>query len=310
MSLESWFLARARVAAKRHKRAKLDDKMTFFQQFGSLLASGTPMLRALKIAAEQNQSLQLEQRMEEVGERVASGSPLHASIRESAGDLFPQHWVAMIATGEATGKLDEVLCDLNRQIREAAETRSKFIGAMIYPCVLVFVAVLVILVMLWFVVPTFGDMFKEMGAKLPEITVQSSMYRFASNLGLLLRSGVPMLETMDTIADVFLAQPPYRDAILHAKNRMAAGRALADGLEESGLFTSMMINAVRVGEESAQLGPVMEELAPYYRDKTQAFMSRVTKLAEPAIIMVMGGIISVVMLAIYIPMFEMAGKVN
>lgn len=365
MSLESWFLSRARVAAKRHKRATLDDKMTMFQQFGSLLASGTPMLRALKIAAEQNQSTVLQEKMEEVGERVASGSPLHSSIRDSAGDLFPDHWLAMIATGEATGKLDEVLCDLNRQIREAAETRSKFIGAMIYPCVLIFVAIVVIVVMLRFVVPTFGDMFKEMGAKLPDITlyvldasdflaafglyalgalvaggfffrrwlktesgqrratsvlvalpvvgdlvIQSSMYRFASNLGLLLRSGVPMLETMDTIADVFRAQPPYYDAIVHAKNRMAAGRSLADGLEESGLFTSMMINAVRVGEESAQLGPVMEELAPYYREKTQAFMSRVTKLAEPAIIMVMGGIISVVMLAIYIPMFEMAGKVN
>jgi type IV pilus assembly protein PilC len=365
MSLDSWFLSRARVSAKSHKRATLDDKMTFFQQFGSLLASGTPMLRALKIAAEQNQSTHLRECLQEVSERVASGSPLHTSIRDATGDMFPQHWVAMIATGEATGKLDEVLCDLNRQIREAAETRSKFVGSMIYPCVLVFVAILVVFVMLWFVVPTFGDMFKEMGAKLPDITlfvldasdflaayglyvlgglgtggfflrrwlkteagrrralsvmvaipvigdlvVQSSMYRFASNLGLLLRSGVPMLETMDTIADVFRGQPPYYDAIIHAKNRMAAGRALADGLEESGLFTSMMINAVRVGEESAQLGPVMDELAPYYRDKTQAFMSRVTKLAEPAIIMVMGGIISVVMLAIYIPMFEMAGKVN
>ena len=47
MSLNSWFLARARVSAKRHGRASLDDKMTFFQQFGSLLASGTPMLRAI-----------------------------------------------------------------------------------------------------------------------------------------------------------------------------------------------------------------------------------------------------------------------
>ena len=323
------------------------------------------MLRALKIAADQNQSTQLNETMDEVAERVASGTPLHQAIETSAGDLFPQHWVAMIATGEATGKLDEVLSDLNRQIRESAETRSKFIGSMIYPCVLVFVAVLVVIVMLWFVVPTFGDMFAEMGAELPGITIavldasdylaeyglyvfgglgvfaflmrrwlkteagkrraisvmvaipivgdlviQSSMYRFASNLALLLRSGVPMLETMNTVAEVFKGQPPYRDAIDHARNRMAAGRSLADGLEESGLFTSMMINAVRVGEESAQLGSVMEEIAPYYREKSQAFMGRVTKLAEPAIIMVMGVVISAVMLAIYIPMFEMAGNVN
>ncbi|KAA1262187.1 Type II secretion system protein F [Rubripirellula obstinata] len=365
MSLDSWFLSHARVSAKSHRRASLDDKMTFFQQFGSLLASGTPMLRALKLAAQQNQSIDLREKLEEASERVASGTPLHVSIQESTGEMFPSHWVAMIATGEATGKLDAVLADLNRQIRESADTRSKFIGAMIYPCVLIGVAVLVVLVMLWFVVPTFGGMFSDMGAKLPEITlfvlgcsdfisayglylvagvgvvgflfrrwsktqpgrrrmisfmvaipvigdlvIQSSMYRFASNLALLLKSGVPMLETMDTVAGVFHSQPPYYDAIVLAKNRMAAGRALADGLEESGLFTSMMINAVRVGEESAQLGPVMEELAPYYREKTQAFLTRATKLAEPAIIMVMGAVISVVMLAIYIPMFEMAGTVK
>lgn len=365
MSLAEFCLSRARVSAKRHSRVKLDDKMTYFQQLGSLLASGTPLLNALRLAAEQNQSTGLESVMLEVAERVASGSPLHTAIDTTAGDLFPPHWTAMIATGEATGKLDEVLVDLNRQIRESADTRSKFIGSMIYPCVLIFVAVLVVVVMLWFVVPTFGGMFKEMGAELPDITVfvldlsdgmasygiygvggfiaavfftrkylktengkrqlisvlvavpiigdlviQSAMYFFASNLALLLRSGVPMLETMDTVADVFRGQPPYRDAIENARNRMAAGRSLADGLEESGLFTAMMVNAVRVGEESAQLGVVMEEMAPYYREKSQAFMGRVTKLAEPAIIMIMGAVISVVMLAIYIPMFEMAGKIN
>jgi len=364
MTVNSWFLSRARVSAKQHGRASLDDKMTFFQQFGSLLASGTPLLRALRVASEQSESKVMQEVMDEVAERVASGTPLHTAI-ESTTDMFPLHWVAMIATGEATGKLDEVLVDLNRQIRESAETRSKFIGSMIYPCVLIFVAILVVLAMLWFVVPTFGNMFKEMGAELPGITVfvldlsdqiaaygiyvigglgvlayltrrwlktengrrrsisimvaipvigdlviQSSMYHFASNLSLLLKSGVPMLETMQTVADVFAGQPPYRDAIEYARNRMAAGRSLADGLEESGLFTSMMVNAVRVGEESAQLGRVMEELAPYYREKTQSFMARVTKLAEPAIIMVMGAVISVVMLAIYIPMFEMAGNVK
>ena len=364
MSLDSWFLSHARVSAKQHGRASLDDKMTFFQQLGSLLASGTPLLRALHVAAEQNQSKNLQGIMEEVAERVASGTALHVAI-QSATDMFPMHWVAMIATGEATGKLDEVLVDLNRQIRESAETRSKFIGSMIYPCVLIFVAALVVFAMLWFIVPTFGDMFKEMGAELPSITVfvldisdqvaayglyvlgalgvggyffkrwlnteagrrhaisfmvaipvvgdlviQSSMYRFASNLSLLLKSGVPMLETMQTVADVFAAQPPYRDALEYARKRMAAGRSLADGLQESGLFTSMMVNAVRVGEESAQLGRVMEEIAPYYREKTQAFMARATKLAEPLIIMIMGAVISVVMLAIYIPMFEMAGNVK
>ncbi|OYP29392.1 type II secretion system F family protein [Rhodopirellula sp. MGV] len=364
MSLDRWFLKRARTASQKHRRANLDDKMTFFQQLGSLLSSGTPLLQAIRLAAAQNQSVTLSQAMDDVADRVASGTRLHIAM-QSSSDLFPMHWNAMIATGEATGKLDEVLADLNQQIRELADTRRKVVGAMIYPCVLIFVAVLVVLAMLWFVVPTFGEMFDEMGAKLPGVTlfvleisdtlatyglyafgvlvfsvwalrrwlktgpgrhyatsllvaipivgdlvIQSSMYRFASNLALMLRSGVPMLETMQTVADLFAAQPPFREAILDARNRLAAGRSLADGLQESGLFTTMMINAVRVGEESAQLGKVMEEIAPYYREKSQAFVTRVTKLTEPIIIMVMGGIISVVMLAIYIPMFEMAGNVH
>jgi type IV pilus assembly protein PilC len=72
----------------------------------------------------------------------------------------------------------------------------------------------------------------------------------------------------------------------------------------------MMTNMVRIGEESAQLPLVMEQLAPYYKDKMQAFILKLTKMLEPAIIVLMGGAMTVLMLAIYLPMFEMSGKVN
>jgi type IV pilus assembly protein PilC len=364
VSFNEWFLKRARVTTRQHRRATLDDKMTFFQQFGSLLASGTPMLQSLRMAAEQNQSDRLKEVLLEAANRVASGSPLHEAL-SAQGDVFPSNWTAMIGTGEVTGKMDQVLVDLNLQIRESFQARRKFIGSLIYPIVLLVVAVLVVLIMLWFVVPTFGGMFAEMNAELPSITefvlqasdvvesyglwslgfvvgfvllvrkwlkteaglrratsvglaipvvgdllVQSAMYKFASNMAVLLRSGVPMLEALQACSEVFRAQPAYRDAVLNARNRVAAGRSLGEGLQESGLFTSMMVNAINVGEQSAQLGPVMEQVAPYYREKTEAFLTKVTKLMEPCIIMGMGAIISVVMLAIYIPMFEMAGKVN
>jgi type IV pilus assembly protein PilC len=271
----------------------------------------------------------------------------------------------MIGTGEASGKMQEVLHNLNDQIRDAQETKRRIVGALVYPAILLVVAVLVVTIMLWFVVPTFGNMFKEMNAELPSITqkvlgasdfvvqygfymlgavvvlgflmrrqlktetglrrckallialpvvgdliVNVSMYRFASNLGLLLRSGVPMMESLAVLSDVFRKDPAYRDAVLWARDRLAAGRPLTDSLEESGLFTAMMLNAVRIGEQSASLGSVMEEIAPYYKEKTNSFLGKVTKLLEPCIIVGMGGTIAVVMLAIYMPMFEMAGKVN
>ncbi len=364
MALEHFLLQRARVSSKRHRRITLDDKMTFFQQLGSLSSAGVPMLQALQISARQTQSDRLGEILLDVSARVAAGASLEAALA-SHRHVFDDHWIALVGTGEASGKMTQVLEDLNTQIRDAQETKRKIGGALTYPIILVVVAVMVVVAMLWFVVPTFAGMFAEMNAELPgitlfvvtasdyvtayglyalaglgvagflfrrylrtdrgrrrisavmlatpmvgELSVQSAMYRFSSNLAVLLRSGVPMMDTLSVMAGVFRSNPAYRDAILAAQMRVAAGRPLADSLEESGLFTSMMTNMVRIGEESAQLANVMAQIAPYYKEKMNSFLGRVTKLLEPCIIMIMGFVIATVMLAIYIPMFEMAGKVN
>ncbi len=364
MAFEDWFLARVRISSKDHKKVSLDDKMTFFQQLATLVSSGTPLLESLQIASQQTQSMRLRVILEEIAARVAAGSSIHAAM-SSYRNVFEDHWIELIGIGEISGKMNMVLCDLNEQIRESCETRRKVVGALIYPIVLLIVAVLVVTAMLWFVVPTFADMFEEMGAELPGITkfvigasdcvasygayvlagvvglvvafrkylktdlgrrrvgavglavplvgqlmVQSAMYRFASNLGLLLKSGVPILETLSALSTVFRSSPVYRDAILQAQNRVAAGQSLADSLEETGLFTSMMTNMIRIGEESAALAGVMQQIAPYYREKLDGFIAKLTKLMEPCIIVLMGGVISAVMLAIYIPMFDMAGAVK
>jgi type IV pilus assembly protein PilC len=143
-----------------------------------------------------------------------------------------------------------------------------------------------------------------------DLMVQGAMYRFASNIGLLLKSGIPMLETMHALEAVFQNNPIYREAITHAAGRVSAGRPLATALEETGLFTTMMTNMVKIGEESGQLAAVMDQIAPYYREKMESFIAKLTKLLEPIIIMSMGTTVAGLMLAIYLPMFEMAGKVH
>jgi type IV pilus assembly protein PilC len=364
MALEDWCLAHARTSGKQHKRVALDDKMAFFQQLATLVSSGTPLMEAISISAEQTQSTRLRAILQETVGRLAAGSSLHAVLADHR-DIFEDHWVEVIGTGEVSGKMGMVLCELNQQIRESRETRRKIVGALTYPIILLIVAVGVVACMLWFVVPTFANMFREMNAKLPSVTqyvmgasdfivvyglyivlslvalavaagqylrteqgrrrvgaialvlpmagdlvIQSAMYRFASNLGLLLKSGVPMLETLSALSTVFRSNPLYRDAVLQARMRVAAGQPLADSLEETGLFTSMVTNMVRLGEASAQLPGVMEQIAPYYKEKMHGFITKVTKLMEPAIIVLMGGTIAGLMLAIYLPMFEMAGAVK
>jgi type IV pilus assembly protein PilC len=364
MAFEDWFIARARVSSKPHKKVKLDDKMTFFQQLSTLICSGTPLLQAIRICSEQNQSTKMQRILEEIAGRVAAGSSLHAAAGHHAS-IFEHHWIEIIRTGEITGQMGPVLLELNKQIRESRETRRKVTGALMYPIILIFVAITAVTVMLWLVVPTFANMFKDMGAELPGITqfvvdtsgfivaygfyivlgliaigfafkkymnteggrrrvggiglatpligeliVQMAMYRFASNIALLLKSGIPMLETMSALEGVFHTSPIYRDALARAQTRVASGRALASALEETGLFTTMMTNMIKIGEGSGQLAPVMEQIAPYYKEKMESLIAKVTKLMEPIIIMGMGSSIAGLMLAIYMPMFEMAGKVH
>jgi type IV pilus assembly protein PilC len=145
---------------------------------------------------------------------------------------------------------------------------------------------------------------------LGELAVQAAMYRFASNIALLLKSGVPLLDALGTLRSVFQTRPVYREALESIQRRVAAGRTLAESLEATGLFTSMLINMVRTAEESGMLVEVMEQIAPYYKEKVETLIAKVTKLMEPAIIVVMGGMIATVMMSIYMPMFEMAGKIH
>jgi type IV pilus assembly protein PilC len=137
-----------------------------------------------------------------------------------------------------------------------------------------------------------------------------AMYRFSSNIALLLKSGVPMLEALTVVRGVFQTSPIFREAIGRAQARVASGWTLAAALEETHLFTPMLTNLVHIGEESGQLAPVMEQIAPYYKEKMQTLITSVTKLLEPVIIMGMGTTIAGLMLAIYLPMFEMSGKVK
>jgi type IV pilus assembly protein PilC len=110
--------------------------------------------------------------------------------------------------------------------------------------------------------------------------------------------------------NIFKTNPIYRDALRRATNRVAAGRPLANSLEETGLFTTMMVSMIRIGEQSGQLALVVEQIAPFYKERMESLIGRVTKLLEPIIIAGMGVTIAGLMLSIYMPMFEMAGKVH
>ncbi len=145
---------------------------------------------------------------------------------------------------------------------------------------------------------------------LGECAVQAYMEKFATNMLLLLKSGLPLLEAIGSMQGVFHGNVMYREAFKRIERRVAGGVALAPAMEESRLFTSMVISMVRVGEESGEMAIVLDEISVYYRKKVTNMIERLTSMVEPIVILGMGVTVAVILTAIYLPMFQMAGGVH
>lgn len=145
------------------------------------------------------------------------------------------------------------------------------------------------------VIPSVGD-----------LAVSTAMQKFSSNLALLLKSGTPLLEAVEICKSLFLTFPAYRDALTLVHARVSGGKDVASSLDRARLFTPLLVNMVRVGEESGSLPEVLDQLDVYYADRVNQLVETVSALMEPAIIIFMGVVVGGLLSSIYIPMFKMA----
>ncbi len=354
-------LPNVRIKTKQHKAIKFDDIISFFQQLTTLLVAGTPLLKSLQVAGEQSESEKLIVVLRHLAGKVAAGSTLNDALLEHP-KIFEHQWVEMIKAGERSGRLAETINELTDYIKTRKAMKSKVVGAMIYPCIMIFVLVASLIVMLGKVVPTFAEFLLDFGQELPAITnavigasdflrenifailggpivggfflrryfktpggnrqkaillmkmpmvsqlvVESMMERFSHNLALLLKSGTPLLEALGVLQEIFRDQGVYHPAIASVFQGVGKGLGFGTALEQTGLFTPLAVNMIRVGEETGRLTDVLEEIAAYYRARVDVTVERLTGMLEPLIVIFMGASVGVILLSVYLPMFQMAG---
>src|SRR4051794_12723573 len=134
-----------------------------------MIQAGMPLMDSIELSAAQSQSKKLSKVMESIAQKVQNGSSLHAAASEYP-KIFESHWIQVIRTGEISGQIGPLLGRLTTNMKENREARGKLISAMIYPAIIFCVAIAALVIMLWFVVPTFTQFFKETGGNLPGIT--------------------------------------------------------------------------------------------------------------------------------------------
>lgn len=146
------------------------DLSVFCRQFVSILNAGVPIVDAMGMMEDQTENKRLKKALGEVKANIAKGESFANALRERS-DIFPSMMINMVEAGEASGSIDVSLDRMATQFEKDTKMAGMVKKALIYPIVVVCVAIIVMIVMMAFVIPNFMEMFKDMDTKMPALTL-------------------------------------------------------------------------------------------------------------------------------------------
>jgi len=274
------------------------------------------------------------------------------------GNAFPPLYRAMVAAGEGTGALPDILERLADLLEREQEVRGKLVTALVYPAALALTAMAVVVALMTFVVPRVVEQFDSMGRELPLLTrvviaiselmagwglpllvllglgavvfarlLKRAAFRMrvdalvlrvpllgrvlrdvhaarlARTLSIMLGSGLPVMEGL-----AITARTVHNRVLRAATERMVTsireGGSLSGAMRRAGVFPPTLLYMASSGENSGRLAPMLERAADYLEREFNTFTSVAMSLLEPVIIVVLGGVVAVIVLAILLPILQ------
>jgi type IV pilus assembly protein PilC len=351
--------ARKRTGGK----IKTRDIVIFTRQFATMINAGLPLVQALDILSKQSENKTLKEVTRQVVYDVESGHTVADALGKHP-KAFSDLYVNMVAAGEAGGILDTILTRLAVFMEKNDALIRKVKGAMIYPGVIISVAVIAITVLLVFVIPTFEQMFASVNLALPlptrvvigmsrfltgywwaviatilgvgfvtkryyatssgkltidrmmlrlpvlgDVIRKSAVSRFTRTLGTLISSGVSILDGLEITAKT-AGNRVIHDAIMASRSSIAGGDTIAAPLARSEVFPPMVISMIAVGEQTGGLDEMLSKIADFYDEEVDAAVSALLSLLEPVMIVFLGVVVGGMVVAMYLPIFDMINAVQ
>jgi type IV pilus assembly protein PilC len=342
---------------------KTRDIVIFTRQFATMINAGLPLVQSLDILAEQTENDFLRKVIQEVLYDVESGNTLADAMRKHP-KVFTDLFVNMVAAGEAGGILDTILLRLATFLEKNDALVRKVKGAMVYPAVIITVAVLAVAVLLIFVIPTFEQMFTSAGVPLPmptrvviaisaflqgywwaviaaaiiglfvlrqtyrtksgelaidkfllnmpiigDLLRKSAVARFTRTLGTLVSSGVAILDGLEITAKTS-GNRVIHDAVMGSRASIAGGETISGPLKESGAFPPMVVQMINVGEQTGGLDEMLEKIADFYDDEVDTAVEALLSVLEPIMIIFLGVVVGGMIVAMYLPIFDMINTIQ
>ncbi|HMB70701.1 MAG TPA: type II secretion system F family protein [bacterium] len=143
---------------------------------------------------------------------------------------------------------------------------------------------------------------------LGDVLRKGSVSRFTRTLGTLVSSGVPILDGLEITAKT-AGNVIVKDAVMMARASIREGDTIANPLRQSGVFPPMVVQMITVGEETGALDEMLTKIADFYDDEVDTAVEALTSIIEPVMIVVMGGIVGAMVVAMYLPIFRMVNVI-
>ena len=137
-----------------------------------------------------------------------------------------------------------------------------------------------------------------------KLLTKSAVARYARTLSTTFAAGVPLAQALDSVAGA-VGSGPFKQAIEHMRHDVSTGMALNQSMVASGLFPRMAIQMTAIGEESGTLDRMLEKVANHYEADVDNLVDHLTHLMEPLIMVVLGGIVGALVIAMYLPVFQL-----
>jgi type IV pilus assembly protein PilC len=344
-------------------RVKLKDLAIMSRQFATMINSGLSLMRALTILAGQTDNPELAKYLAQVRNDVEAGAALSVAMAKHP-KVFPPLMVNLCRAGEVGGFLDTVLLQIAENYEAEVKLRSKIKSAMTYPVVVGVIAIIALIIMLTFVVPSFANIFQSLGTKLPAPTqmlvnishamkfaipvlivlgvggyvvwgrvknleaVKSvidpiklkvpvfgplfqkvAIARFSRNLGTMIKSGVPILQALEIVADT-TGNWTITSAVRDVQDSVRQGESLTQPLSQHAVFPPMVAQMMAVGEDTGALDTMLAKIAEFYDQEVEATTEALTALIEPIMIAVLGGLVGGMIVCLYLPIFSVYNHIG
>ena len=337
--------------------------LVFNQELATLLKAGMPLVQSLDLLKRRVTTPTFRGVLDDVHEKVRSGSALSDAFA-SHGALFPSVYTASLLAGERSGNLDAVLRRYVEYTKIIATLKRKTLSALVYPAILITLALGLVSIIVLKVVPQFSDFYASFGAELPLLTriiVSVSDFvraqflllvlvvfiavvtflgwirqpgqkakfdhlilavpmlgqvagkfatsQMARTLSTLLGGGLPLVNALDIAAKSIGNQ--YMAAQLEiVSGRVREGESFARALESRRVFPEVAVKMAEVGESTGALQDMLNTVADFYDEEIATNMERFVTLVEPVLLVIMGLVIAGLLLALYMPLFQLSSVLN